>query len=297
MRWERRLAATVLALASLALAGCDASGGADNVEGPVRVYVSLPLSGPLGPAGRDAADGARLALQETGGLAGGPEVEARFRDDAGGRRWDPVLVGANARSAAQDSSAVAYIGELESGPTRASLPILNEAGLAQVSPGATAVDLTREAPGVEDSPDRYRPSGEPTLARLVPDDELRATAAARFDDRPEIRVESLLAPQSLPPPGQRFVGRFRRRFDRQPGPHAAYGYEAMQLVLQSIGDAERASERFRSEVVAELLAATRTDTVIGDYSITNEGETTLCPVQPYRGAMAEKPLCAEQEPS
>ena len=63
-------------------------------------------------------------------------------------RWDPVAVGRNARRAAQDSSAAAYIGELDSQPTRASMPITNDAGIVQISPGASGVDLTQPGRGL-----------------------------------------------------------------------------------------------------------------------------------------------------
>ena len=63
-------------------------------------------------------------------------------DDAGPSGATDALAGANARRATEDSTAIAYVGELDSGTTRTSLPITNEAGLLQVSPGASAVDLT-----------------------------------------------------------------------------------------------------------------------------------------------------------
>ena len=102
-----------LALAALLLvvtvAGCGIAGSA-KIEAPVTVYVSLPLTGPHGPDGRDAADGARFALEDAAGKAGSIQVRATYLDDAKGRVWDPVAVGANARQAIQDSSAAAYLG-------------------------------------------------------------------------------------------------------------------------------------------------------------------------------------------
>jgi branched-chain amino acid transport system substrate-binding protein len=153
-----RVAVALLAVAASAAVGCGVSGSA-GIDGPVTVYVSLPVSGPRADDGRDAADGARLALEAAGGRAGSIEALAKFLDDATGKLWDPLAVGANARTAVQDSSAAAYIGELDSEPTRASVPITNDAGLLQVSPTAGAVDLTGPAIGYPDSPDRYRPSG------------------------------------------------------------------------------------------------------------------------------------------
>jgi branched-chain amino acid transport system substrate-binding protein len=148
-----RLALAALLLV-LAVAGCGVGGGA-KIEAPVHVYVSLPLTGPRGADGNDAADGARLALEQAGGKAGSIDVTAQYLDDAKGKAWDPVAVGDNARRAIQDSAAAAYIGELDSAPTRASMPITNNAGLIQVSPGAGGVDLTEPATGY--------PAGVPPL--------------------------------------------------------------------------------------------------------------------------------------
>jgi branched-chain amino acid transport system substrate-binding protein len=335
------------ALLSLAVAGCGVAGDA-TIDAPVTVYVSLPLNGVRGPDGRDAADGARLALEEAAGKAGSIEVRAQFLDDANGRPWDPVAVGANARRAVQDSSAAAYIGELDAEPTRASVPITNDAGLVQVSPGAGAVDLTAPAAGYPDSPDRYRPSGSPNFARTVPADDLVIDVAAEFASElgvrravvgtdgspfedlsatefelaaaergvevsiakgpvsfdPSTRLSSAaydsatarlrvsgdppqayqlsaeLDPSRLLDPG--FPGRFEQRFRRAAGPYAAYGYEAMALVLQAIGDAGTDASSFRDKVRDGVFGARRDGTVLGSYAITSDGDTTECMIQRYR---------------
>ena len=101
-----RLLAPAALLLAVLTSGCGIGGGA-TIDAPVAVYVSLPLTGPRGAEGRDAADGARLALEQAGGKAGSLRVSARYLDDAHGRTWDPVAVGANARAAVQDSSAAA----------------------------------------------------------------------------------------------------------------------------------------------------------------------------------------------
>jgi ABC-type branched-subunit amino acid transport system substrate-binding protein len=283
------------------------------VDGPVTVYVSLPLSGPRAPEGRDAADGARLALEPADGRTGDLEVRATFLDDAKGAAWDPVAVGANARRAAQDSSAVAYIGELDSEPTRASVPITNDAGMVQVSPTAGALDLTRPADGVADSPDRYQPSGTPTFARIVPADDVVDTAAAswaaelgvnrvpvQFDgEAPGAKggyaVAAVLDPARLP--DRSFAGQFEARFNRPAGPFAAYGYEAMALVLQAIEQADTGSDQFRIEVRDGVIGGERRESVLGPYSITDEGDSTVCMVQRYRlTAAGRAPLDAPCPP-
>ena len=178
------------------LPGCGITGGA-KIEAPVAVYVSLPLTGPRGVDGREAADGARLALEEAHGRAGSLEVRAHFLDDAKGRPWDAVAVGANARTAVQDHTTAAYIGELDSEPTRASAPITNQAGIVQVSPGAGAVDLTAPAAGYPDSPDRYRPSGDVSFARTVPADDVVVDAAAAWASELGVTAAAVTSDGSL----------------------------------------------------------------------------------------------------
>lgn len=342
------LAALLPALAlAVTAAGCGVAGSA-SIEAPVAVYVSLPLSGPRSADGRDASEGARLALEQARGRAGSIEVRARFLDDAKGRAWDPVAVGANARRAVQDSSAAAYIGELDSQPTRGSMPITNDAGLVQVSPGAGGVDLTAPATGYPDSPDRYRPSGSPNFARTVPADEIVDAAAASwaselgvtaaavtsdgspFQDlsagkfksaaaehgiqlmqgKPPSAVavggsgkqavyepgsqtlsvygtapESLALSAELDPsrlPDSGFSAQFQRRFQRAPGPYAAYGYEAMGLILQAIRGAGTDASSFRDNVRNGVFGAHRDGTPLGSYAITSDGDTTECMIQRYR---------------
>ncbi len=107
-------------------------------------------------------------------------------DDTSGEgeeaRWDPVVVADNARRAAQDSTAIAYVGELESGATRISLPITNQAQMLQVSAASTAVDLTRESSASDDVPQLAQPTGERTFGRVIPDDEKQAGAGAVWAD-------------------------------------------------------------------------------------------------------------------
>ena len=282
-------------------------------------------------------------------------MRAEFLDDANGKPWDPVAVSANARSATEDSSAAAYIGELDSQPTRASASITNDAGLVQVSPGAGAVDLTRPAEGYPGSPGRYRPSGEASFARIVPADDEQAQALADWASELGARTLSAVSDGSaygdlmaaeftaaaeeaglqVPPeaaavdlafsagqadglqlrgpgvlyetsaalhpsnlPGEQFASEFEARFNRPPGPYAAYGYEAMRLVLGAIADASDSGDQFRDSVRDGVLGSERSESVLGPYSITDEGDSTVCMIQRYRVQGPERiPLDAPCPPS
>jgi branched-chain amino acid transport system substrate-binding protein len=336
-------AALIAIVAGSTLGGC---AGDETVqgEGPVTVYVSLPLRGPSGGDGQDAADAAELALADAGGEAGGREVRTVVLDDTEGSgvkaRWTPQQAAANARRATEDSTSIAYIGDFESGATRSSLPITNEARLLQVSPASSAVDLVAPFPGSDDVPD-VQASGERTFGRVIPSDYAQGRAAAVWADLlgwervriesdesafadslvdgfraeaessgidpsavngapvylagepsvkdpeamgsdvflesqspPELVTSAALDPSQLLPAGQGFVDRFQGEYGHQPGRYAAYGYEAMAVVLDAI---ERASDggTDREAVIDAFLDTSERDSALGTYSIDEVGDTTL----------------------
>ena len=194
--WVR---ATAAVLVAAVLAGCGDTATTPSDDAELTVYVSVPLRGLFAPDGRDVADGASLALGEAGGEAGGVSIRLRTFDDAGAGRETlptPARAAANARVATQDSTAIAYLGELSSGATRASLPITNEARLLHVSPGAGATDLVAPFAGSDDVPET-QPSGERTFGRVIPSDEIQGAAAAAWAERIGAREIATVSDDSL----------------------------------------------------------------------------------------------------
>jgi branched-chain amino acid transport system substrate-binding protein len=88
--------------------------------------LSVPLSGPTGRAGADAAEAVRLAVEDAGSALE-PVVL-----DAGPGICGPN-VPANAERAASDGAVVAYLGEFHSAATEVSLPVLEAGGVPHVS--------------------------------------------------------------------------------------------------------------------------------------------------------------------
>ena len=85
--------------------------------------------------------------------------------------WDPGTVEAGAERAVEDPTAVAYLGEADSGASAVSLPVTNRAGIVQVSPTDGLTSLTRPPPGrPRAGPERYYPEERRTFVRLVPSD-------------------------------------------------------------------------------------------------------------------------------
>lgn len=163
----------------------DGGGGGEGAEGggggTVNVYSSLPLQGASRPQTTAMVDGIKLALEEAGGKAGDLTVKYTSLDDSTAQAgtWTPEATSANARKVAQDESAIAYIGEFNSGASAISIPILNEVPIAQVSPANTAVGLTSDEPGADKGePDKYYPTGERHYLRIVPKDTIQGAALA-----------------------------------------------------------------------------------------------------------------------
>ena len=168
--------------------GCgddDDNGGDQTSSGgggkTLTIYSSLPLQGAQRPQTTDLVKGAQLALEQAGNKAGDLTIKYQSLDDSTAQAgaWTPEATQANARKAAQDDSTALYIGEFNSGASAISIPILNEAGIPQISPANTAVGLTSDEPGAEPGePDKYYPSGQRTYARIVPKDTIQGAALA-----------------------------------------------------------------------------------------------------------------------
>jgi branched-chain amino acid transport system substrate-binding protein len=173
-----------MALAAALLAGCGgghAGTTAPTRNGPLTVYVSAPRAGVEARAGEAVAAGARQALADAHGRAGGRDIRLVQLDASkpqSSATWDPAAVEANAKRAAADPATIAYIGELDEGASAISVPVTNNAGVLQVSPLDGLTTLTREQPGAPPGtgPARYYPSGKRTFLRLVPTDATQAAA-------------------------------------------------------------------------------------------------------------------------
>jgi branched-chain amino acid transport system substrate-binding protein len=153
-----------------------AGGGGGNT---VDIYSSLPLQGASTAQTDPLVNGIKLALSQAGNKAGNFTVNYQSLDDstAAAGKWDPGQTAANARKVAADPKAVYYMGEFNSGASEVSIPILNQAGIPQVSPANTYVGLTTNLPGsAPGEPEKYYPTGKRTYLRIVPIDSIQAAA-------------------------------------------------------------------------------------------------------------------------
>jgi branched-chain amino acid transport system substrate-binding protein len=195
-------AACVATLAAVTGCGAEQSRGGTVPGDTLTVFSSLPLQGPWAEQSESIVNAQKLALRDSGGRVGDFKVNYASSDDstAGGDRvgWDPDKTAENARKAVENTRTIAYLGELDSSATAISLPITNEAGFVQVSSASTAVGLTKFLPGAEKGePDKFYPSSTRSFARVVPADDVQASAAAGWTRSLGARTVFLLGDKSL----------------------------------------------------------------------------------------------------
>jgi branched-chain amino acid transport system substrate-binding protein len=177
-RWLCLAALVVVAPAFAGCGGVTVSGASENVGNQLAIYSSLPLQGPDAPTSTEIVDGERLALSRAGGHVGSFRVGYFSLDDSNPKtgELDPSATAADAKIAAQDTQTIAYIGELGSEATAVSLPLINAAGILQVSPGSPYVGLTSSRDAGQDEPERFYPSGKRNFGRLQLGDPAQALA-------------------------------------------------------------------------------------------------------------------------
>jgi branched-chain amino acid transport system substrate-binding protein len=172
------IVACVFVLATLVVAQ-------DNV---IRVYASWPLTGGTQAVGEDMRDSADLALQHylddhEGEGPAGFTIEVTYLDDASPTTgaWDGTIEQENAQRCISDPLCMVYFGTYNSGAAKFSMPMTNEAGMAQITPANTYPGLTRSCPTCEEGePDIYRPSGEVNYFRTNGTDDVQGPAAASW---------------------------------------------------------------------------------------------------------------------
>lgn len=143
-RRSLRLHAAVLLIVGVALllAGCGESSGV-AAGATVTAYVAAPLCAE-----------AKRELARSGGRAGDVRVQIVCLPPVeSGGRLDLAAIGANARRATEDSTAIGYIGEPTKAATRFSAPILESAGIAQLSQASGATAMAKLLQAVEQAGD------------------------------------------------------------------------------------------------------------------------------------------------
>jgi branched-chain amino acid transport system substrate-binding protein len=171
--------------AAFFVAGCGGGGGGEKGDGkggggPSATMVSdLPLQGSSRPQNETIVNAITLALEERDYMAGDVQIEYISQDNATAQagKWDEAKCAENAQSAAQNEEVVGWIGPFNSGCAQVEIPILNQAGLAMVSPANTYIGLTKLSPDPSE-PEKFYPTGIRNYTRVIVADDKQGRAGA-----------------------------------------------------------------------------------------------------------------------
>lgn len=187
-RRHRSMAVVVAVAIGVLVASCggsatgavDATTTSSTTGHPVVILGSFPLQGPDSSGAGDFLKGAHLALAQRKDRAGNTPVTLQVHDDSANGKWNADVVTANATKAVADPSVVAYLGDYNSGAVAVAMPILNQAGMAQMAGPASVVALTVPDGVDPTAPGRYQPTGVHTFARVMPNDRNQGKALVQY---------------------------------------------------------------------------------------------------------------------
>lgn len=127
----------------------------------IKFVSSLPRTGRANAQTDAIVNSIRMALDDVSYTEAGFRIVYEDLDDATPSRgtWDPAKEAENANLALNDPDVMVYLGPFNSGAAAVSIPILNPANLAMISPATTYPGLTKPGAGASGEPDVYYPTG------------------------------------------------------------------------------------------------------------------------------------------
>ena len=137
--------------------------------------------------------------------------------------------------------------------------------------GSGAVQAFKDVSAANPQAKLYGPDGVAEAAFTDPKEGGIPTDVAK---KTKVTVATL-APEEFPPEGQKFFEEFKAKYGvKDPDPYSIYGYESMALALDVLKRAG-ADANDRKKVAEELLNTKDRKSVLGTYSIDENGDTTL----------------------
>jgi len=167
-----------------AAASTPATGGGSTFSGDtIKIAVDLPTSGGDASDGIPTRNGVELAIAQAndkGGVTIGGKtykLEMYALDDAVNGIHNPDQGVKNVQQFIADPAVLAMVGPFNSNVAKAVMPVLNTAGLANISPSNTNETLTKPEYGLTAT---LRPTGKVTYFRVCTTDDIQGPAGADY---------------------------------------------------------------------------------------------------------------------
>jgi branched-chain amino acid transport system substrate-binding protein len=161
--------------------GSSGGSGGDKALSKVTIVTDLPMTGSARAQTESMVKAVKMKLEEVNYKAGAVPITFKEYDNSTAQagKWDEAKCTQNMTELATNKDVVVAIGPMNSGCAQVQIKIANQAGLAMISPAATAVGLTKSG-GDPGEPDKYYPSGVRNFLRVALSDDLQGKAAAMW---------------------------------------------------------------------------------------------------------------------
>ena len=140
-RWGRRVVAAMATVAVVGTGSASAAGAAGGSKPPVvKIGVIAPLTAGLTSFGKGIENSVRLAVKQANADKAIPgwKIVVDARNDSS----EPAVGKKAAQKLAKDKAVIGVVGTYNSGVAAETAPVLEKAGIVQISPGNTDPALT-----------------------------------------------------------------------------------------------------------------------------------------------------------
>jgi len=148
-------------------------------KGPIKIGITLPLTGADAEDALLIKQGAMMAIDDANAKGGidGRKIDVVVYDSgtATAGQYDPAQAATNTKKLVSDQAVVANIGPQMSGEGKAMTPILSEADLATITPSSTNPDITSPAFAAQ-----FKPKGKAIYFRTVTTDAFQGPNMANY---------------------------------------------------------------------------------------------------------------------
>jgi branched-chain amino acid transport system substrate-binding protein len=179
MKSSNYVRALLAAAGVAAMLGLGGTGAVGQDKGPIKIGITLPLTGADAEDALLIKQGAMMAIDDANAKGGidGHKIDVVVYDSgtATAGQYDPAQAATNTKKLVSDPAVVANVGPQMSGEGKAMTPILSEADLATITPSSTNPDITSPAFAAQ-----FKPKGKAIYFRTVTTDAFQGPNMANF---------------------------------------------------------------------------------------------------------------------
>jgi branched-chain amino acid transport system substrate-binding protein len=178
-KYVRALLGGVAAVGIAAMLGLGGMGALAQSKAPIKIGITLPLTGADAEDALLIKQGAMMAVDDANAKGGvdGHKIDVVVYDSgtATAGQYDPAQAATNTKKLVSDPAVVANVGPQMSGEGKAMTPILSEADLATITPSSTNPDITSPAFAAQ-----FKPKGKAIYFRTVTTDAFQGPNMANY---------------------------------------------------------------------------------------------------------------------